>query len=1052
MSLEAGGSFHPESLAYSERISVLADAVLLEKNRLLEKTGLSPGYQGEIQYIGEEYLFTNPQKILEATRELASAAKAYSTIRSPGNSEKYFVGLNAAVAALAELQILGPETLYKSQHQHERGVVKRVGIQKEQVEAALAIEMMDSAKVPSSQGKSNTVIPIAAVVRALFTGEQVHIMVRDPQAKKRDSQNMKLLTESLSMNLGVINRDLYPEEELLKKHISDLIFIRDIIDYASGISKHHIRKLKQFIAGQIDTAKKKLHFPMITQDEKSPVEKADSSKPADIIIGDDKDYVFTSMTRNKKFIREKSVSSIICDEGDLPWTKGSPYELEKRSLSTLSSYLPEWITNSVVDEVCRKMQSEGQITLNDHHELEFVDSQAQDTHADYERRVRNRLAQVAKYGNLSRSSKDTLRNSITAEYSRIIQEFEGIPYPQEFRQNAESIFRDSAMRKLVRKYAYQDISTPSLVPEDINPESQDPIAFYDHAWLSAQKITPGINYSRTDHDVVIIDQETGHPLPTHQYSGMIDMAVDVKEGVCSFRGRSDEVLDRTGFQMFLQKNYGKGHISLVSATLDHIRGEIEEFTGGKVVDIGYWIGGEFPVPQIEVSEDFKNATDRLLALIDQASASGRPVEIVCDNDKELEALKQMLEDWNKQTQKYQINMVISPSSLEHEEEVFGQAGQLNTITLTNSKGGRMVDIKTSEETNNAGGLLLVVWGALKNKAVLRQVLARTARTGAPGETRWLVYRHGGKASLIDHPLVKRYGDYRAELNNISDGQTFDYDYSLLEKIHNRNDQEDRSTRLFTYAYDELRFFLYNQARKSLTDDIGGIATQGYIEEYIQVRWHDVIDFIADEYISQLSRYKMDTIGDMFVSRGTALNDPHFTQILDKYANTLLVDSHNHYVRDPESGELRTRILKHKARLAPDIETYVQFKDEAKSGNSQQSHLLGFLPPLNPFEPLRAGLYFPQNPDKLYILTRNISLFAGSRRQMKASRQVKISPQQRYSLRVMTFDKQGKYDGDMVISVSETDIEELLSQAFYTDNVLKQGALFNQLRKNGILPL
>ncbi|OGG20808.1 hypothetical protein A3D03_03965 [Candidatus Gottesmanbacteria bacterium RIFCSPHIGHO2_02_FULL_40_13] len=1043
MPIETDASFGLKSLENRERRSELADAILAEKDRLLKIAGLNQNYLNEVQNIGEQYSFSDPQKILNAANELVSAVKAYATIHNPNNSEKYLVGLNAAVVALAEIRILGPETLYKSQRQQQAGEVRRVGIQKEQVEAALAIESMDSAKVPSSQGKSNTAIPIASVVRALFTGEQVHIMVRDPQAKKRDSQNMKLLTESLGMNLGVIERGGNQDEKLLKKQISDLIFIRDIIDYASGISDHRKKKFKEFIAGQIDDSVKKLHFPMIIEDDKSPVEKADSSKPADIIIGDDKDFVFSSMTRDKRFIREKSNASIICDEGDLPWTKGSPYELENRGLSTLSSYLPEWITNSVVDEVCREMQDQGQIILNNHNELEFVDSRGEETHDIYERRLRKRLGEVTKYGNLSPSSLNALISSITTEYSRIIQKLDGIPFPNEFRLKPDNLFKDSAMRKLVRNFAYQDVSAPSAMPEDTSLESQDPIAFYDYAWFTAQKLTPGINYSRSDQEVVLIDPETGHPLPTHQYSGLVDMAVDVKEGVCSFRARSDEVLDRTDFQMFLQTNYGKGHISLVSATLDHIRGEVEEFTGGKVAEIGYWIGREMPVSQIEISGDFEKAKNRLLVLVQEASTSGRPVEIVCDDDEELGILKQIFDEWLKDNPEYQVNMVTSKSSLESEDEIFAHAGQLNTITLTNPRGGRMVDIKTSRETNDAGGLLLVVWGALKNKAVLQQVLARTARTGSPGETRWMVYKHGGKAALENNPIVKRYRKHLDALQTLQDGQMLDYDYSLLESVHERNNQDDRSLRLLTYAYDEMRQALYTDARKSLRQDIGRLVTQGYIEEYIQMRWHEVIDFIADYYISQVSRYRMDTLGDLSVARGTVLSDTYFRKMLDKYANTLLVDSHNYYIRDPKSGKLRPGFLKHKMRLAPDIDTYLQFKEEEEYRSMLQTHHLGFLPPVNLLEPLRAGLYFPQSPNKLYILTRSINLSVGSR--------AKTSPHTRYSLRVMSFDDEDRFDGDKVITVAEKDIEELLSQVFYTQNIIKQKALFHELREAHLLP-
>ena len=1043
MPIETGASFGLKSLESREGRSIMAEAILSEKNRLLQAEGVHQDYQEEILYSDGEYSFTDPQKISETTEDLVSTINAYSKVYLENHSETSFVRLNAAVVALAEIRILGPKTLYSSQKQQVEGQVRRVGIQKEQVEAALAIESMDSAEVPSSQGKSNTDIPIAAVARAYLTGEQIHIMVRDPQAKKRDAENIRLLTSALDLNLGVIDRTELKSQA--RKRIKDLVFMSDVIDFAAGLSRGEKEEFKRQRRKEIDQLIKEVNFSLMSDEDQSPVFTDDKGKKdTDIIIGDDKDFVFTSMTDKRKFVWGEKKACVICDEGDLPWTKGSGYEQEDEGLSPLSGYLPEWVTSCVVDEVCTAMRKEGKITPDANNQFDFIDALGDETLVEYDQRIRLRLELVAKDGTLQDRYMQTLRNKIAGEFEGLMKTIPLQSYSKKLRERkAKYFFTYDSMRKLVKRYAYQDVSPPVEAENLDILHPADSIAFYDHAWLTAQKLTTGQNYSLSDSGIVIIDQETGHPLPTHQYSGLVDMAVDVKEGICSLRSRTDAIRDRTGFQMFLQRNYGKGRVSLVSATLDHIRDEVQEFTGGRVVDIGYWIGREMPIPQAEISEDFARAKNRLLTLIQEASIAGRPVEIVCDDDEELGVLKQFFEEWNKEAEKYQVNVVTSRSGLDHEETVFGQAGQLNTLTLTNPRGGRMVDIKSSPETNNAGGLLLVVWGALKNKAVLKQVLARTARTGAPGETRWMVYKYGGKAALENNHTVKRYPKNIEALASLQDGQRLDYDYSLLESIHQRNNLEDQTLRLLTYAYDELRFSMYSEARQSLEQAIGDIATQGYIKEYIKIRWNDMIDFIADDYISHLSRYRMDSIGDLSVARGLVMGETIMRRMADNYSGIVLVDSKDLYFQHPVSGRGHLISTSHRKRLLPDKATFLRFKDFSVVDTSGQTHFLGEMPREDSDKNVSAGIYFPQSPHKLYLLTRSVNPLSGS--------QAKASSDAGYSLRIMSFDDKDRFDGDKVFTVSESDIEELLGHAFYPEDALKQKALFSQIRKLGILP-
>ena len=150
---------------------------------------------------------------------------------------------------------------------------------------------------------------------------------------------------------------------------------------------------------------------------------------------------------------------------------------------------------------------------------------------------------------------------------------------------------------------------------------------------------------------------------------------------------------------------------------------------------------------------------------------------------------------------YRVQTVTSQTSRSDERDVFKKAGAKNVITLANPRGGRAIDIQTTKEADDAGGLLLVVWGALANKTVLRQVLARTARAGHPGEVKWLVYGEGGKLGLSQSQTVIRFPQLQEDLLKEANGSDLSYESSLIEEIHLKNDLDAQKERLLAFAYD-----------------------------------------------------------------------------------------------------------------------------------------------------------------------------------------------------------------------------------------------------------
>src|SRR3989338_889264 len=543
------------------------------------------------------------------------------------------------------------------------------------------------------------------------------------------------------------------------------------------------------------------------------------------------------------------------------------------------------------------MQEERKIGLDERNDLDFInDRDESNTEAEYEERLKKRLRMVRQDGTLQNEHMFALTGRIRDEFARIMEKYKLEVGRVKEGKGKRVYFNVRDVAKLVKQYSSHigEIKDEYPVEGDEVKPAYDPTYHYDRDWLSAQQLISGQSYRRIKEGVVIIDPETGHPLPTHQYRGLLDIAVDVKERTCSFRSRPDTVSDETGFQMFLQKRYGNYHVSLVSGTLAHIRDEINEFTGRDVLHIGRWIGEKAPIPDLRVHGKYRKAKARLAHIFEQARAKGRPVEIICENDLELMELQKYLKTIDPQGS-YQVKMVTSQDSLEHEEEVVAQAGDVKHLTFSNPRLGRMIDVKTTEKADRVGGLILVLWGSFKNKAMLRQLMERTRRAGHPGEVEWIVYKTGGRLGLKDIPIVIKRNTLSDEVDSLAISPN-SYEDSVIERVHQDNDEQTSHERLRLYAYDEFRsmlerraFTAYKERMGTTTEKDSYLISDNFIRRRIRNTWRGRIEAISEEYLHDLEWSSINSVGELYQARSYVLQNPGFKKVIDSFNDAILRD-------------------------------------------------------------------------------------------------------------------------------------------------------------------
>lgn len=93
--------------------------------------------------------------------------------------------------------------------------------------------------------------------------------------------------------------------------------------------------------------------------------------------------------------------------------------------------------------------------------------------------------------------------------------------------------------------------------------------------------------------------------------------------------------------------------------------------------------------------------------------------------------------------------VLNAVNLEQEAKIIEQAGQKGTITISTNMAGRGTDIVLSEESRQAGGLLVIGAGRNTSRRIDNQSRGRSGRQGDPGESQFYV--------SMEDELMKNFG-------------------------------------------------------------------------------------------------------------------------------------------------------------------------------------------------------------------------------------------------------------------------------------------------------
>ncbi len=257
-----------------------------------------------------------------------------------------------------------------------------------------------------------------------------------------------------------------------------------------------------------------------------------------------------------------------------------------------------------------------------------------------------------------------------------------------------------------------------------------------------------VDYIVDNEKVILINKNSGRLKPNSKFLDGIHQLIEIKEGLTP----SNSILATHG--LTYPSFYSKfKNLSGMSGTVF----EEEDFFNKNYTPLLFKIKERIPCIRIDNEDVFcKNDTDKNIKIVNmvvEKNKKGQPILIVVANSKQANILCQLLEDKKLSTQ------VLTAENHKEEANLLSHAGDKGSILISTIMAGRGVDIKTTPEVNNLGGLCVIAYEHFYSQRIDAQVRGRTGRRGANGETYFF-------PSLGDEMSAK----YVSQINSLSEAE------------------------------------------------------------------------------------------------------------------------------------------------------------------------------------------------------------------------------------------------------------------------------------------
>ena len=389
------------------------------------------------------------------------------------------------------------------------------------------------------------------------------------------------------------------------------------------------------------------------------------------------------------------------------------------------------------------------------------------------------------------------------------------------------------------------------------------------------------DYILQNNKIVLIDTNSGRPMPGRRLSGGVHQALEMKENLPI--QKESQTLASITFQNFFRL-FEK--ISGMTGTAKTEAAEFDEIYGLSAVSIPT----NMPMVRKDMEDKiFLSLDEKFDAVVNEVSTfheQKRPILIGTISVETSEIISKKLEAKNIK------HNVLNAKQNQSEAEIISEAGKLGAVTIATNMAGRGTDIVLGgigfnederQKIVNLGGLHVIGTERHESRRIDNQLRGRSGRQGDPGSSRFFL--------SLEDPLMKIFAPERIKnlmtsIGGMEKGEAIEHRMltNAIERAQRRVEGRNFDIRKRILEYDDV----LNEQRKIIYSQRNEILNSQNINELTDSMLGDVLSFQFDQLIPEYgleSEWKTDELKTNYKNEYDVEID--FTKIFEKNDTDLI---------------------------------------------------------------------------------------------------------------------------------------------------------------------
>ena len=389
------------------------------------------------------------------------------------------------------------------------------------------------------------------------------------------------------------------------------------------------------------------------------------------------------------------------------------------------------------------------------------------------------------------------------------------------------------------------------------------------------------DYILQNNKIVLIDTNSGRPMPGRRLSGGVHQALEMKENL-PIQKESQTLASITFQNLF--RLFEK--ISGMTGTAKTEAAEFDEIYGLSAVSIPT----NMPMVRKDMEDKiFLSLDEKFDAVVNEVSTfheQKRPILIGTISVETSEIISKKLEAKNIK------HNVLNAKQNQSEAEIISEAGKLGAVTIATNMAGRGTDIVLGgigfnederQKIVNLGGLHVIGTERHESRRIDNQLRGRSGRQGDPGSSRFFL--------SLEDPLMKIFAPERIKnlmtsIGGMEKGEAIEHRMltNAIERAQRRVEGRNFDIRKRILEFDDV----LNEQRKIIYSQRNEILNSQNINELTDSMLGDVLSFQFDQLIPEYgleSEWKTDELKTNYKNEYDVEID--FTKIFEKNDTDLI---------------------------------------------------------------------------------------------------------------------------------------------------------------------